>query len=73
VIGVPDAAGLVKPVALVVAAVAVDDLEESLKRHCLERLDAYKHPRRVLTVAEMPRTHLGKVDRGALRRLASGD
>jgi benzoate-CoA ligase family protein len=75
VVGVPDAAGLVKPVAFVVAATAGtadDDLEETLKQHCLARLDAYKHPRRVLTVAEMPRTHLGKVDRGALRRLAGG-
>jgi 4-hydroxybenzoate-CoA ligase/benzoate-CoA ligase len=78
VVGVPDAAGLMKPVAFVVAAGAggaggpADDLEDSLKRHCLERLDAYKHPRRVLVVLEMPRTHLGKVDRGALRRLATG-
>jgi benzoate-CoA ligase family protein len=74
VVGVPDAAGLVKPVAFVVAAGVgggAEDLEDSLKRHCLERLDAYKHPRRVLVVPDMPRTHLGKVDRGALRRLAA--
>ena len=43
-----------------------------LMAKCLERLDAYKHPRRVLVVPDMPRTHLGKVDRGALRRLALG-
>jgi benzoate-CoA ligase family protein len=72
VVGVPDATGLVKPVAFVVARGAGDDLEEVLKRHCLERLDPYKHPRRVFTLPDMPRTHLGKVDRGALKRLATG-
>ncbi|MGH9184518.1 MAG: AMP-binding enzyme [Acidimicrobiales bacterium] len=72
VVGVPDASGLVKPVAFVVSATGERGagLEEDLRRHCLARLDAYKHPRRVVVVAEMPRTHLGKVDRGALRRLA---
>ena len=70
VVGVPDAAGLVKPVAFVVAAELSADLEAALQQHCLERLDAYKHPRRVFVVDDMPRTHLGKVDRGALRRRA---
>lgn len=79
VVGVPDASGLVKPVAFVVAARADEggaegqDLESALQAHCLARLDAYKHPRRVFVVPEMPRTHLGKVDRGALRRLAGED
>ena len=71
VVGVPDAGGLAKPVAFVVAAPgggAPD--EDALRRHCLERLEAYKHPRRVFVIPAMPRTHLGKADRGALRRLA---
>jgi acyl-coenzyme A synthetase/AMP-(fatty) acid ligase len=29
----------------------------------------YKAPRTVNLVAELPRTHLGKIDRGALKRL----
>jgi acyl-coenzyme A synthetase/AMP-(fatty) acid ligase len=33
-----------------------------------ERPDAYKHPREVVFVDALPRTHLGKVDRGKLRR-----
>jgi benzoate-CoA ligase family protein len=70
VVGVPDASGLVKPMAFVVARKGADDLESELKEHCLARLDAYKHPRRVFVVDDMPRTHLGKVDRGALRRQA---
>ncbi len=71
VVGVPDATGLVKPVAFVVSPEPGDDLEEVLKRHCLERLDPYKHPRRVFALPDLPRTHLGKVDRGALKRLAT--
>jgi acyl-coenzyme A synthetase/AMP-(fatty) acid ligase len=71
VVGVPDAGGLAKPVAFVVATPgggAPD--EDTLRRHCLDRLEAYKHPRRVFVIPAMPRTHLGKADRGALRRLA---
>ena len=33
-----------------------------------ERLEAYKYPREVVFVDSLPRTHLGKVDRGKLRR-----
>lgn len=73
VVGVPDPSGLVKPVAFVVGTRAggtEEHLEAALQRHCLERLEPYKHPRRVFVVDDLPRTHLGKVDRGALRRLA---
>jgi benzoate-CoA ligase family protein len=68
VVGVPDAQGLVKPRAYVVPKGAKDGLEETLKAHVRERLDAYKHPREVVFVDSLPRTHLGKVDRGSLRR-----
>jgi acyl-coenzyme A synthetase/AMP-(fatty) acid ligase len=33
-------------------------------------LEAYKHPRKVYFVDELPQTHLGKVDRSALKRAA---
>ncbi|MGH9136882.1 MAG: benzoate-CoA ligase family protein [Acidimicrobiales bacterium] len=61
VVGVPDAAGLLKPMAFVVTASGRSDLEEELKQHCLARLDPYKHPRRVVVVPELPRTHLGNI------------
>ena len=48
-------------------AAAGGGLEEALKAFALEKLAAYKHPRRVLVLDSFPRTHLGKVDRGALR------
>ncbi len=44
--------------------------EDELKEWVLDRLDAYKHPRRVIILDALPQTHLGKVDRGRLRQLA---
>ncbi len=73
VVGVENAAGLTKPYAFVVARGEAADLEEELKRHALEELEAYKHPRRVIRVEAMPRTHLGKIDRGRLKEMAPGD
>jgi acyl-coenzyme A synthetase/AMP-(fatty) acid ligase len=73
VVGSLDAAGLTKPVAFVVAGEgAPAGLDEELKSFVLARLAAFKHPRRVIVVDSLPRTHLGKVDRGRLRSLAQG-
>ncbi|HEX2370306.1 MAG TPA: benzoate-CoA ligase family protein, partial [Acidimicrobiia bacterium] len=69
VIAVDNQVGLLEPVAFVVAD-ASPGLEEELQRHVLDRLEPYKHPRRVIVVDALPQTHLGKTDRGALRRLA---
>jgi benzoate-CoA ligase len=71
VVGVENEAGLTKPYAFVVAGEELPDLEEELKRHVLEGLEAYKHPRRVIRVDAMPRTHLGKIDRGKLKEMAA--
>ncbi len=73
VVGVPDAAGLTKPYAFVVAHDPTPGLEDELKQYALDRLDPYKHPRRVFVVDVLPQTHLGKVDRGKLRELARAD
>ena len=73
VVGVPDPTGLTRPVAFVVPTAPALDLEATLQQHCLAHLDAYKHPRKVFVLDDFPRTHLGKVDRGALRRLADGN
>ena len=74
VVGVRNAAGLTKPYAFVVAKGETPGsdgrrLEETLKEHALARLEAYKHPRRVILVEAMPRTHLGKIDRGRLKEM----
>jgi acyl-coenzyme A synthetase/AMP-(fatty) acid ligase len=67
VVGVPDASGLVKPHAYVVAREHRDGLAEELKAFVRDRLEPYKHPREVIFVDSLPTTHLGKVDRGKLR------
>jgi benzoate-CoA ligase family protein len=69
VIAAEDDAGLLKPYAFVVVREPVSEAE--LQQWTLDRLAAYKHPRRVIVVASLPQTHLGKVDRGALRRLVT--
>ncbi len=71
VIGVRDASGLIKPRAYVVPRASRAGLEDELKAFVRERLEAYKHPREVLLVDALPRTHLGKVDRGRLQREAT--
>jgi acyl-coenzyme A synthetase/AMP-(fatty) acid ligase len=40
---------------------------DELKAFVRDRLEPYKHPREVRSLAQLPRTHLGKVDRGRLR------
>jgi benzoate-CoA ligase family protein len=68
VVGVADAAGLVKPHAYVVARDQRTGLADELKAFVKERLEPYKYPREVVFLDRLPRTHLGKVDRGSLRR-----
>lgn len=72
VVGVVDGTGLTRPVAFVIARERRPGLENELREHVLARLEAYKHPRTVVFVDDLPRTHLGKVDRGALKRHARG-
>ncbi len=68
VVGREDASGLVKPVAFVVARERRAGLEAELQSFVRSRLEPYKAPREIRLVDALPRTHLGKVDRGRLRR-----
>lgn len=70
VIGVPNDAGLTEPVAFVLIGDVGTSygIEGELRQHVLDRLEPHKHPRKVVVLDDFPRTHLGKVDRGALRR-----
>ena len=69
VVAVQDEAGLAKPVAVVVTSGNVT--EQELIDWVLGHLEPYKHPREVFFVDKLPQTHLGKVDRTALKRLAA--
>jgi benzoate-CoA ligase family protein len=69
VVGIANEDGLIKPIAFVDADGDPAALEAELRAHVVAQLAPYKQPRRVVVVSPLPRTHLGKVDRGALRRL----
>lgn len=71
VVGVTGAGGLVKPHAYIVTLERRPDLAEELKAFVRQRLEPFKAPRDVSFVDALPRTHLGKVDRGKLRRGAA--
>jgi benzoate-CoA ligase family protein len=71
VVAVADHSGLARPIAFVVTGDEVT--AEVLTDWALARMEAYKHPRRIVFVDRLPQTHLGKVDRGALRDLAGED
>jgi acyl-coenzyme A synthetase/AMP-(fatty) acid ligase len=68
VVGIVDANGLTKPHAFVVASELRPGLAEELQAFARARLEPYKAPREVRFLDALPRTHLGKVDRGKLRQ-----
>lgn len=70
VVGVPDEDGLDKPVAFVVARAgrAVDP--DEVIAFCRAGLAAFKRPRVVIEIAELPKTATGKIRRFRLRELA---
>jgi benzoate-CoA ligase family protein len=70
VVGKTDEADLVKPKAYVVLAgprETSDQLVEELVAHCVERMAAYKRPRWIEFVDELPKTATGKIQRYRLR------
>jgi benzoate-CoA ligase family protein len=70
VVGVPDSNELDKPVACVVLAPGRTTSEDELVQWCREGLAAFKRPRSVLVVDELPKTATGKIQRFRLRELA---
>jgi benzoate-CoA ligase family protein len=68
VVGTTGNDGLVSACAFVVSASASPALADELRAYARERLEHYKAPREILFLESLPRTHLGKVDRGALAR-----
>ena len=71
VVGVADAEGVVRVVAVLADAVARPGLAERAGRRCEASLAPHERPRRILVVDELPVTGSGKVDRAALGRLAA--
>ena len=72
VVGHADADGLIKPKAYVVlqqGQTASDALVDELKAFVKDRLAAFKYPRWIECVAELPKTATGKIQRYKLREL----
>jgi benzoate-CoA ligase family protein len=69
VVGLPDENGLDKPVAVVVASSPVT--EDELIQWCRDGLAAFKRPRHVVFVEELPKTATGKMQRFKVRQLVS--
>lgn len=69
VVGLPDENGIDKPVAAVVTRSPVT--EDELIRWCRDGLAAFKRPRHVLFVGELPKTATGKMQRYKVRELAA--
>jgi benzoate-CoA ligase family protein len=70
VVGVPDRDELDKPVACVVLAAGTAATAAELIQWCRDGLAAYKRPRAVLLVDDVPKTATGKVQRYRLREYA---
>jgi benzoate-CoA ligase family protein len=71
VVGVADADGLDKPVAVVVVGDGAD--EDDLVAWCREGLAHFKAPRRVVFVTDLPKTATGKLQRFKVRDLVAAD
>ncbi|MDQ7806336.1 benzoate-CoA ligase family protein [Amycolatopsis sp. A133] len=67
VVAAPDADGLDKPVACVVAAPGFALDPDELIEFCREGLAAFKRPRGVVELAELPKTATGKIRRNVIR------
>jgi benzoate-CoA ligase family protein len=66
VVGVTNADGLVKPCAFVISTAPGPEMAKELQAFAKTHLEPYKYPREVVFLEELPRTHLGKVDRKKL-------
>jgi len=71
VLGAPDPRWGQVPVAIVVPGAGFD--AATVLAHFDGRLARFKHPRRIVTVAALPRTALGKLALGELRKLLDAD
>jgi benzoate-CoA ligase len=69
VIGVVDADGLTKTKAFVVLKNGEKTTEADLKTFVKDRLAAYKYPRQIEFISELPKTATGKIQRFKLRDL----
>jgi benzoate-CoA ligase family protein len=70
VVGAPDADGLAKPVAFLIARAGEQVLDPELTEFCRQGIESFKCPRRFVVVDEFPTTATGKIRRVELRAQA---
>jgi acyl-coenzyme A synthetase/AMP-(fatty) acid ligase len=73
VVGRADEAGLIKPMAYVVLNAGYspsEALNAELIEHCRQHMSAYKRPRWIEFLPELPKTATGKIQRFRLREAA---
>ena len=69
VVGRPDSSGLLKLFAFVTLKTFQEETTHvisQLSQHLESHLDRYKLPKRIVVLERFPKTHLGKINRGAL-------
>ncbi len=67
VVGYPDARLAEVPAAYIVPAEGVNASIDAVKAHCIGKIASYKIPRHIFTVANLPMTPTGKVQKHKLR------
>jgi acyl-CoA synthetase (AMP-forming)/AMP-acid ligase II len=70
VVGIPDTEWGELVTALVVSAPGAALAESALKEHCATMLSPHKRPKLIQLVAELPKSHYGKIQRGRVRDAA---
>jgi acyl-CoA synthetase (AMP-forming)/AMP-acid ligase II len=70
VVGIPDAEWGELVTAFVVSAPGAAVAERALKDHCATLLSPHKRPKLIAIVAELPKSHYGKIQRGKVRDAA---
>jgi acyl-CoA synthetase (AMP-forming)/AMP-acid ligase II len=70
VVGIPDAEWGELVTAFVVSSPGAAVAERALKDHCATMLSPHKRPKLIAIVAELPKSHYGKVQRGKVRDAA---
>jgi acyl-CoA synthetase (AMP-forming)/AMP-acid ligase II len=70
VVGIPDAEWGELVTAFVVSSPGSAIAERALKDHCATVLSPHKRPKLIAIVAELPKSHYGKIQRGKVRDAA---
>ena len=69
VVGIPDPKWGEKVVAFIVLKENGQLTLDELKRHCSAKLGKYKIPKEIIFLKELPKTHVGKIDKKGIAEI----